>query len=97
MSHYTLTFSHRNDLVDGNIGDFVDLAAGPGDDKRVDLGVLAKPKVNARIARRHVTGSPFCLFDANQVLRGELEFGTNAIAVRFDADQLDLEPVIAVV
>src|SRR5262249_25279235 len=44
-------FSNRDDLVDGNVCQFIGLSAWPGDHQRFDRGSFAQAKMNAWIAR----------------------------------------------
>src|ERR1700726_3942692 len=52
--HNSRAFLHGDNFVDGHVGELLDLPARPGNFQRIDLGPLAQPEENARIACRHV-------------------------------------------
>src|SRR5579863_3886538 len=87
-------FLYRDDSIDRHIGEPIDLAAGPGDDERVDFASLAQSEVDAGIARRHVTGAALRLVNTHQVSGCELQYGTDAVAIGLGAHEKNFEPMI---
>lgn len=43
---------HSDDLINRDVREPIDLPTGPGNLKRFEFGVLAEPKMNARIKTR---------------------------------------------
>src|ERR1700722_9126028 len=81
MRHDSRALFHRDDAVDRNTRKLVDLPARPSNFERIDLAAFAKPKLNARIIRRHVAHSTFNLFDVRDAFRCQLQLGANRIAI----------------
>src|SRR5215469_10368966 len=94
--HDSGTFLDGDDAVARDVGELVDLAAGPGDFQRIDLGASSQAKMNARIAGGHIAHATFGLFDVRDAVGGQLERRTNPIAIGLSADEQDFEPVIGV-
>src|ERR1700677_1602191 len=96
MSDAARAFLDGDDLIDGHIGQFVYLPAGPRDHERFDFGSLAQAKMNPRIAGRHIARSTLRLFHLRKPFRGEFQRGAGAVPVGFCPDQQTLEPVIGI-
>ena len=94
--HNSGAFFHRDDLVDGHVGQSIDLAARPGDFQGFDLRALAQTEVNSRIAGRHVAHAAFGLLDVHEAFGSQLQRSADAVAIRFGADQQNFQPVIRV-
>ncbi len=66
MGHYSGAFFHGDDLIYGQVGQLLYLAAGPGDFERFDFSALAEAEENSRIAGRHVAHPAFGLLDMHE-------------------------------
>ena len=86
--------SDRNDCVNGNVGEFVGLTAGPRDLERIDLAPFAEAEMDTWIAGGHVAGAALGLIDLNDGVGGEFENGTDTVSIGFCANQKHLKPMI---
>src|SRR5216684_6168099 len=96
MRHDSCAFLYRDDFVGRHVGQFLHQTARPGDFEGIDSCALAEAEENARIACGHITHAAFGLFDVRNSFGGELQRRTDAVAIRFCADEQNLQPVIGV-
>ena len=96
MRHDSCAFFDRDDLIDGNIRQPIDLSAGPGDFERVDFSALSQAELDSRVAGRHITHAALGLFDVHEAFRGQLQRGADAVAVGAGSDQQYFQPVVGV-
>src|ERR1700733_13967512 len=64
------TFFGGEDLVDGHVGQLLQLATRPGDFERFDFGAPAQAKENSWIVGRHVAHAALGLLDVHESLGG---------------------------
>ena len=83
MRHNSYAFFDGDDFIDRHIRQFIHVPAWPSDHQRFYLGSLAEAKMNARIACRHIARTALCLLDMHKSFRGQLQSGTDAVAVGF--------------
>ena len=97
MRHDALPFFDRDDLIDGHIGELVDLTAGPGDHERVDFRIACQGR-NECADRSRTCSSirRLCLVDWTKPSADSFRDCADAVAIRFCADQQNFEPVVAV-
>src|SRR5882757_8709931 len=96
MGNHARAFFDRDDGIDGYVCQLIDLAAGPGDHQRLDLGSLAQAKMNARIGGRHIAATALGLLHMHKSFRSQSQYGAGAIPVGFCPDQLHLQPMIGI-
>src|SRR6478672_9063351 len=48
-------FFDRDDLIDWNVCQAINLSAGPGDFQGIDFGALAQPELDPRVIGGHIT------------------------------------------
>src|ERR1700727_1566399 len=96
MGNHARAFFDRDDGIDGYVCQLIDLAAGPGDYQRLDLGSLAQAKMNSRIAGRHIAASALGLLYMHEPFRSQFQYGAGAVPVGFRPDQVHLQPMIGI-
>jgi hypothetical protein len=89
-------FFDGDDLVDGEIFQLIDLAAGPGDFERINFGVFAQAEEDAWVAGGHVAHAALGLFDVSPIACADFEGSAEAVAIGFCPDEENLEKVISV-
>src|SRR5450432_1891847 len=87
MRHDAHAFLDRENAVDRNVGQLVDLAAGPSNLQRFDLVALSEAKVNSRIVGGHIAHATLGLFDVDKAFGRQLEGSADAVAVGARANQ----------
>src|SRR5579859_84221 len=96
MGNNARAFFDRDDGIDGDVCQLIDLAAGPGDHQRLDLRPLAQAKMNARITGRHVAATTLGLLHVHKSFRSQFQYRADAVPVGFGPDQQYLEPMIGI-
>src|SRR5208337_5124915 len=66
------SFLHRDDLVDGNVGELIHGSTRPGDFQPFDALALSQAEVEARIVGGHVTHAAFPLLVLSESLGNQL-------------------------